>query len=296
MQTFYSPGKLLISGEYVVLSGSEALAIATKFGQKMIVKNSEQSDLIWNSFNHLNSEWFQARYRAKNFEIVDSSNEDTASQLKSILVKAFELNPNWNVEAHKVETYLEFPLDWGLGSSSTLICNIAKWAEVGAFELSQASFGGSGYDIAVGMVGSELIYSYPPAWEGFVWNPPFRKNLFFVHLNKKQNSRESIASFEVDAVSEDDKQMFSAITRRMVVCEELKEFEHLINAHEEMLSGLLGRSKVKDLHFSDYPHAIKSLGAWGGDFVLAVGNEQSPEYFRNKGFDTILSFEEMVLT
>ena len=32
-QTFYSNGKLLITGEYVVLDGAKALALPTKFGQ-----------------------------------------------------------------------------------------------------------------------------------------------------------------------------------------------------------------------------------------------------------------------
>ena len=37
-QTFYSNGKLLLTGEYVVLDGAKALAVPTRFGQNLIVK------------------------------------------------------------------------------------------------------------------------------------------------------------------------------------------------------------------------------------------------------------------
>ena len=35
---FYSNGKLLITGEYLVLDGAKAFALPTKFGQNLIVE------------------------------------------------------------------------------------------------------------------------------------------------------------------------------------------------------------------------------------------------------------------
>jgi hypothetical protein len=46
--------------------------------------------------------------------------------------------------------------------------------------------------------------------------------------------------------------------------------------------------------FKDYPNTIKSLGAWGGDFVLATGNNSDMDYFKNKGYNTIIPFQEMI--
>jgi hypothetical protein len=40
--------------------------------------------------------------------------------------------------------------------------------------------------------------------------------------------------------------------------------------------------------------AIKSLGAWGGDFILASGNQKTPNYFHEKGFKTVISYSEMI--
>ena len=48
----------------------------------------------------------------------------------------------------RVETQLEFPREWGLGSSSTLISNLGLWAETDPYDLLSATLGGSGYDIA----------------------------------------------------------------------------------------------------------------------------------------------------
>ena len=52
--------------------------------------------------------------------------------------------------------------------------------------------------------------------------------------------------------------------------------------------------KSYEKQFPDFQGAIKSLGAWGGDFIMATGNEQTPYYFKNKGFDVVLNYEEII--
>ena len=46
-QKYYSNGKLLFTGEYVVLDGANALAFPTKFGQSMSVKKIKEPKIIW---------------------------------------------------------------------------------------------------------------------------------------------------------------------------------------------------------------------------------------------------------
>jgi hypothetical protein len=41
----------------------------------------------------------------------------------------------------------------------------------------------------------------------------------------------------------------------------------------------LGIETVKDKHFRDCPSFVKSLGAWGGDFVLASKFGDYKNYF-----------------
>ena len=50
---------------------------------------------------------------------------------------------------------------------------------------------------------------------------------------------------------------------------------------------------MKKLKFKDFKGEIKSLGAWGGDFILASGDD-SPSYFKSKGYKTIIKFDDMV--
>ena len=58
-----------------------------------------------------------------------------------------------------MNTHLEFPRDWGLGSSSTLINNVAQWAQVDPFELHFKVSNGSGYDIACAKRRYPIVYS-----------------------------------------------------------------------------------------------------------------------------------------
>ena len=58
---------------------------------------------------------------------------------------------------------------------------------------------------------------------------------------------------------------------------------------------MIQQKPVKEVLFKDYSGVIKSLGAWGGDFVLVTGNENDYQYFLNKGFKTIIPFNKMIL-
>ena len=52
---------------------------------------------------------------------------------------------------------------------------------------------------------------------------------------------------------------------------------------------------VKECLFPDYKGTVKSLGAWGGDFVLAISEtEDIPNYFLSKGFDICIPYDEIV--
>ena len=54
---------------------------------------------------------------------------------------------------------------------------------------------------------------------------------------------------------------------------------------------------VKNKIFPDFWGAIKSLGAWGGDFVLATSSKDeatTKDYFNSKGYHTVLLFSELV--
>ncbi len=298
--TFYSNGKLLLSSEYFVLDGAEALAIPTSYGQKLEVNPIVGTILNWKSFDHQNHLWFEGNFDiGDSFQIRSSSNKKIAQTLQSILTEAKSLNPFFLSEnkGFEAQSHMDFPREWGLGSSSTLINNVAQWAQVDAFELLQNSFGGSGYDIACAQHNTPLVYSNktsPPIVRKVEFNPAFKDALFFLYLNKKQDSKEAIHHYKKTAVATKEQiTAFDKLTQEFLNATNLRDFENALNTHENLISELLGLEKIKDRLFSDYEGAVKSLGGWGGDFILATGY-QAVSYFRKKGYKVIIPFKEMI--
>ncbi len=310
MMNYYSNGKLLLTGEYLVLDGAKSLAIPAKFGQDLIVEKIKESQIIWGSFTHTGECWFEAVFDLKKLRLVNCTfhsdkegNADViAETLLSVLREAKDLNPDFlnSENGFIVKTNLTFPRNWGLGSSSTLINSIASWAKVDAFKLLWNSFKGSGYDIACAQNNTPIFYQIEnkePVVQQVVFNPSFKENLFFVHLNKKQDSKEGIAKFRESNINFDQQiKRISAISDAFLNTNSLEAFESLIVEHERIISSIVKLKPVKEKLFPDYFGEIKSLGAWGGDFVLATGNSETPEYFKNKGFETILAYSEMILS
>jgi hypothetical protein len=168
---------------------------------------------------------------------------------------------------------------------------------VNAFQLLQDSFGGSGYDIAAAQNDIPILYQLK---EGLPHIKPitlpwdFTDQLFFIHLNQKQDSKEGIARYKNASV---DTKIFSEIddiNKALLLCDTLSEFEILLEQHEKIISEIIQLPTIKKERFSDYPKSIKSLGAWGGDFVLATGGDAEKDYFRLKGYHTILDFQTML--
>ena len=298
MEKFYSHGKLLITAEYAVLDGAKALALPTKLGQSLEVKPIESPEIRWKSFDHNGTLWFETTLQLASFE-ANVTNE-TAKRLSECFLAIAKLQPGCFVAHNGFEMHsrLEFPQNWGLGSSSTLINNLAQWAKVDAYKLLAATFGGSGYDIACAQHPYPITFQKnlksSPKVEKAVFNPSFKDQLFFVHQNQKQNSRDAIAHYNTLKTTQSlDFSELNALTYALLVATTLEEFEVLMSKHETIVGNLIQHPPIKASHFSDYNGAIKSLGAWGGDFFLATGTEQ--QYFKDKGYNTIIPFKEMVL-
>jgi len=300
--TFYSNGKLLITAEYLILDGAKGLALPTNFGQDLVVKNINSPDLVWESIDKNNATWFKKTYQLPDISIDNSNKEpEITYSLQNILREARKLNPDFlnTNTGFQVKTKLTFPRNWGLGSSSTLINNIAKWANINAFDLLKNSFGGSGYDIACAQNNTPILYQLRnnfPKIEKVIFDPVFRDQLYFIHLNQKQNSRSEIVKFlknkkEVNAEAEE----ISQLTIEILKSSTLTDFENILKEHEEIIASIVGKQPIQEELFSDYYGQTKSLGAWGGDFILATGNEDTTAYFTNKGFETVIPYKKMIL-
>ncbi|GGG40750.1 GYDIA family GHMP kinase [Bizionia arctica] len=301
IETHYSNGKLLITGEYVVLDGALSLAIPTKFGQSLEVTPCDEHKVTWKSFDSENKIWFETVFEINpnDISLQIPNNSEKQTRLLNILQAVKKLNPEFLTSGCHVETKLTFPQDWGLGTSSTLINNIASWAKVDAYKLLELTFGGSGYDIACAQNNHPISYQIGNNNQNLItevdFNPSFKEALYFVYLNKKQNSRDGIAQYK--ASTADKTQVIkeiSKITLKLISSSNLKDFNTLLNSHEQLISSILQQVSVKEKLFPDFKGSIKSLGAWGGDFVLVTSEENPTPYFRNKGYHTIVPYSEMI--
>lgn len=305
-QFFYGHGKLLLTGEYFVLDGALALALPSHLGQSLSVRyqRSEAPKLNWKSFDKKNNCWFEADFELWRFDLLNTETSKEIETLQQILRQVRIQNPHFlrGPQSVYVETRIEFPLTWGLGSSSTLLYNIAQWAYVSPFELAKNTLGGSGYDIACAESIAPIFYQKTndtPEWKDANFNPPFADNLYFVYLNQKQDTQREVAKFKEKLVpgKVEILKELSEISKALVEIDHLRSFETLIKRHEEIISQALDLPKVKDTHFSDYFGEVKSLGAWGGDFCLATSDRPRAEveqYFSLKGFSNVIPYKELI--
>ena len=295
--SFFSSGKLLITSEYAVIDGACALAVPTKMGQSMTVNDNKEPVIHWIAKDVDGNIWFEDHFQIIDF-LPTRQTDETTSRLQQILRVARELNSDFLTKSTGVivETQLDFPKDWGLGSSSTLVNNVAQWANVNPFYIQQKVFGGSGYDIACAQKHNPITYQrtdQQPTVLDVAFAPPFHEHLFFVYMNKKQDSRTSIQN-HYRGVSDEVRTALNALTNRFVKTQNAIEFQTLMLAHESIISKLIDIPPVQQTTFSDYEGVVKSLGAWGGDFVLACGPKTSKAYFSAKGYAVCIPYSEII--
>lgn len=298
---FYSNGKLFILGEYYVLEGAKVFALPTKFGQYLNVFPLKTKTLSWKSYDADGSVWYNDEIVVSD---VISNNQSTDDKVRNTLIdilhQAHLMNPSiLENNGFLVETKLTFPRNWGLGTSSTLINNIAQWFQIDAFKLLQKSFGGSGFDIACAQNNTPVTYQVvnsEPVVEQVSFNPSFKNQIYFVYLNKKRDSKDAIAYFRKKQknLSAEIKQV-SQMTDELLDIQDLKTFITFFKTYEQNLGEILETQTIQKELFHDFNGLVKSLGGWGGDFVMVASDHNPTEYFKTKGYNIIIPYNDMIL-
>jgi len=296
---FYSNGKLLITGEYVILDGALSLAVPSLLGQSLEIINNESKHINWYSKNSDGSVWFHCTIKIKSLKVEITSSNEISNKLIEIIKVIREVNPSFlNKSGSEITSQLTFNKDWGLGSSSTLISNLSQFAEIDPYELNNRIFNGSGYDIACAKSKSPLLYRLIKNQrdiEKVSFRPFFHDKIYCVYLNSKQNSLTEIRKYKNLKPSNTLISEVSDITKKLLKSSNLKNFNDLIYSHEQVISKLISKQPIKEELFKDFSGEIKSLGAWGGDFIMSCSDEDPTSYFRNKGFNTILKYSDLLI-
>jgi mevalonate kinase len=300
---YESRAKLMVSGEYLVLKGTQSLALPLHFSQRLTIEATDGDPVIhWQSLLY-NQVWLTATFALPDFDIIRTSSASLAATLSGILTAAKTLRPGFpgKDKGYRVTSEMNFDPAWGMGSSSSLVSNIAYWADCDPFLLNRMLSPGSGYDIACSRSSHPIIYRLNgdrPEYRRARFQPQFSHNLWFVYLNRKQQTGQSIQTTDLSGVKREDLEAVSALTLEMEKAGSLRKFQSLMNEHEALTGRILQRIPVGQTHFDDFNGAVKSSGSWGGDFILAAS--EAPEeyvrnYFSSRNFRTIFSYHEIVL-
>jgi mevalonate kinase len=304
LEHYYAHGKLLLTGEYVVLDGAKALALPTKLGQRLIVAEKECDKFnSWTAYLPNGKVWFKEYLCLDTPQQKDTFLNNIFDSIVSHISND-DKKERLYAGGYAFETILEFEPEWGLGSSSTLVSLLSQWSSVDPYQLLADSFGGSGYDIASATAHEPIYFqklenSNRTSVANF--NPKFKDSLYFIFLGIKQNSREGIRMYKslefgsrciaVDTIS--------SIADTIVSCENIEQFNYVLIQHETTIATLLSMPTVQATLFDDYSYGlIKSLGAWGGDFIMATSRaslEDTTAYFKSKGFAKIFNYSELIL-
>lgn len=281
-------GKLMITGEYLALKGARCLAWPTKACQVMdvAIMDGPPGNLIWNAADLNGNPWFDALFSTTgSVEAISASDPDVAGRLAMILNEAIRLSGKNILEqaSFQIETQTQWPMEWGLGSSSTLLVNIASWFQINPFELQKQTLGGSGYDIACGLSDDPIIFQRGERlMVGKVQRPAILSEYAgFAYLGQKCDTPSAIRDFENRVMNIDLTSRIDLINRLTYHILDAKSISHVLKAieiHEETIGFLLGIEPVKRRLFNDFEGMVKSLGAWGGDFIMFVGNKPLEDY------------------
>lgn len=298
--TYRANGKLLLTGEYLVLHGAMAIALPLKVGQQLTVSDGNTSDsLVWKAF-YDDEIWFSCELNPTDFSILNSSHPEKAESLSQIFKTIKRLNPEFEPKAGtNFETMLEANPEWGFGSSSTLISLLSQWAGIDPFALNELVFKGSGFDIACATADGPIFYTRNKPVEAISLSYPFADQLFLVYSGIKKKTAVEVSTFLKEGkVSAQQIEEGSVMADEFSRCNDQNEFNLLIRHHEALISGLIGRLPIKFEFFADFKGEIKSLGAWGGDFLL--GSTSLPfsevrKYFENKGLTTVFRWDDLIL-
>lgn len=296
---YKSNGKLMLTGEYMALKGAETFAVPLQFGQTLEIEEVDHPLVYWRTL--FNKELiFHAIFDTDRFDILETNDTQKAEWVQRVLKAIREQKQNFLINKGAEATALiDLPMNYGWGSSSSFIANLCKWAGANPFWVNMSVGGGSGYDIACANANKPLLFSNQynnPKYTEIDFDPPYKRNLWFIFQENKMNTADAIRGFRKKKIGRKDIHRISEISRQVTATQRLNELMELIKEHEQIISRLLNIPPIAE-KYTDFNGVVKSLGAWGGDFMLAASEMSGADvisYFTDKERPTMFNWTEIV--
>lgn len=292
-------GKFLLTGEYMVLRGAEALALPLVQGQRILLVPHEGEAIFWEGFAPA-GKWFETALHTDTLAVLAGADAEKSARLVNILHEIRREAPDFLKGGWWVRTDLDFDPTFGMGSSSTLLALLCDAAGVDALPVLKNTFGGSGYDLACAFVQTPVRYTLiedGPHTEPVSLAEEVVKHMLFVYSGNKMVSSGEVKKFSSLHIPSETVETFTNFTREALVAADHRTFAQVMHRHEEQLGRLL-EQPVLQTRFPDFTGTVKSMGAWGGDFFMAVADdvEAAKAYFEAKGFGPVYRYSEIVLS
>lgn len=287
----------------MILEGATGLAIPVRYGQNLDVWSGDSNEevVLWQSEDMYEMLWFEARINKSDGTIISTNNSEIADSLKSVIKFIKEFSPQWWNQTQRLKFKIDFPKQWGLGTSSTMIYTLSEATGLDPYELLRATFGGSGYDIACAGANSPLLYSRNDFGEAQIETIPFEPlkmdQFVFVYLGNKADTSAGISYFKsLGKVPDTLVDEISDISSSLTKARSHEYMMELLQRHEYLIGSYLKIEPVQQRLFPDFKGVVKSLGAWGGDFVCALSEDPMEDYayFYNKGYYNVFPFKKMI--
>lgn len=291
-------GKFLITGEYVVLRGAEALALPLRFGQSALLVPNEGEAVYWEGFEP-GGKWFETALHADSLQVLAGADAEKSERLVRIITEIRKQSPDFLKQGWWVRTDLDFNPAFGMGSSSTLLALLCDAAGAEAFPVLKNTFGGSGYDLACAFAEKPILYTLNgdvAQMNETVIHPSVAEHVLFVYSGNKMVSSGEVKKFSSLSIPDAVIHSFTDLTRAAIGAQDHETFAEVMRTHEHKMGELL-EQPVLQTRFTDFGGTVKSMGAWGGDFFMAVARdvEEAKTYFAQKGFSPVYTYAEVVL-
>jgi mevalonate kinase len=296
---FFSRAKLILLGEYAVLQDKNAVCLPLSTGQFMSVETFDLKQVHW-LWKYKDQVIADFVFNSDDFNIIHAAKGDPI-WVKGLVKIIRKYNPDFLVnQGCKLSFTNFFPVEWGLGSSSATISSLCRLAEVDPYKVNTELMGGSGADIACTTANKWFIYRkkvHHPETSEIPADFRFPDQVFFIYSGKKQPTASHLRSLETATDSE--KATFDGVNElvsQFLNSRDLFEFCRVIEKHEQIISKAIGKPIIKN-SFPDFVGTLKSLGAWGGDFFMAIsesGSDYVKKYFHDKGYNKVFTWNELV--
>lgn len=266
----------------------------TSFGQQLSVKSHQGPEhVLWEALDHENRQWFTAGFDHEG-RVLHGSSAAMAEKLQGFLAPVRNSNV-WNAPV-RVQTKVDFPRLWGLGTSSTLCALLAQWAEIDALTYRKLH-GGSGYDLACaqasGAISYALVDGEPEVLS--VQLPEVLQSVVFVYRGAKQQTDSSLQLVGRKPFSAAQCEEITQLSEGFLQANSFDELESIIEQHELLIANHLELERAIEGPFKGIRGQVKSLGGWGGDFVMLTRFEENRQWLEANGFNAIIPFETMAL-